>query len=61
MDLDAVYFMMLMKSNLLNLIKLIAYLANHKIKVKDFTKFNNLLHIISDQMVIKIYIGGNIE
>lgn len=59
LDLDVACFMMLI-SDFPNLIKLIACPTNRNINVKDVEEFNDWL-VISDPVVIKIYVGDNIE
>lgn len=56
MDLDSTCFTM-PTNHLRNLIELIARLTNYKVRVKDKFKFNNCQHVISDPIVVKIYVN----
>jgi len=57
-DLDAACFMMLTK-DLPALFEIMVRPANRKVPVRDLLEFHDLLHVISDPIVIKVYAGSD--
>jgi hypothetical protein len=57
-DFDAACSMMLTR-DLLALFGIMAHPANRKVPMKNLSKFNDRLHMISDPIVVKVYIGDD--
>ncbi len=57
-DLDAACFMMLTK-DLPALFEIMARPANRKVPVRDLPEFDDWLHVISDPIVVKVYVGSD--
>lgn len=58
LDLDAACFMMLTR-DLPDLFGIMARPANRKVKIKDLPEFSNWLHVISDPIVVKVFVGSD--
>jgi len=58
LDLDATCFMMLIL-DLPHLFGVMVCPSNQEAQVRDFEEFNNWLNVISDPIVVKVYVGGN--
>ena len=60
MDLDAACIMML-TLDLPDLFGTMVRPANRRVKIRNQTKFVNLLHVISDPAVVRVFVGHNSE
>jgi hypothetical protein len=59
-DLDSACFMMLTQ-DLPALFGIMIRPANRKVKVKDLPEFDDWLHVVSDPIVVKVYVGSTEE
>jgi hypothetical protein len=60
MNLDSTYFIML-KRDLPTLFKIMIWLANRKVEVKDLSKFDDWFYVTSDPIVVRVYARSMVE